>query len=271
MVRPHRQLRRRLLLCAATHTVGARGDRSDGSDGRRLGSRASRYRRCCRCAAIPASRARPAVISGSALFIMVALVIGLFSYLGRGTVAPPGAAAPAPPSGEPTADGQAASTGSGSPRATSRSTTPEVALGDALGVPLLGTGSPPNTLVLLHRLWKRVAINGQPTATAMGAACGACGDDTPREGSALLNLGRSYKKFAARVGATDQSRTNEPVSIQIYSVQGQGSSLLYDKSFRIGESEDLELDVANVLQLKFLFRGPLGHVYAGVGNPHVYR
>jgi hypothetical protein len=144
-----------------------------------------------------------------------------------------------------------------------------------LGVPLLGTGSPPDTLVSKTGYFYidhgNVAINGRPTTNAMGASCGASGDATPREGTALLNLGRNYKKFAARVGATDQSRTNEPVQIQIYSVQGDGSSLLYDKSFRIGESEDLELDVTNVLQLKIVIRGPLGHVYAGVGDPHVFR
>lgn len=229
-------------------------------------------------AAIPASRARPAVMSGSALLVMIALVIGLFSYLGRGPSAPPNdlAATPTSPLTESPVNGPGTSaTETVASRTTGRSTAPAPPLGDALGVPLLGTGSPPNALVSRTGYFYidhgNVAINGQPTTNAMGASCAACSDDRPREGTALLNLGRSYKKFVARVGATDQSRTNEPVEIQIYSVQGDGSSLLYEKSFRIGESEDLELDVTNVLQLKFTIRGPLGHVFAGIGDPRVFR
>jgi hypothetical protein len=52
-------------------------------------------------AAIPASRARPAVISGSALLIVVALGIGFSSYLSRESATLPSGPAATPKSAEP--------------------------------------------------------------------------------------------------------------------------------------------------------------------------
>ncbi len=82
-----------------------------------------------------------------------------------------------------------------------------------------------------------------------------------------MNIGRDYSYVQARIGATDKSPSTQNVNVEIIAIEGGASKSIYNKSFAVGQYEDVKIPVTDALQLKFVFRGPLGQVYAGVADP----
>lgn len=220
--------------------------------------------------AIPPSRNRSRIVAISAVLLVIAVGIGAMSFFVRAPEAPT-ASAGDEVTGSPTAPSGSPIIGDDAPMSQPTTTAPTAG---ALGIPLLGPEAPEGTFVAASGSTyfddRSVSINGQRATRAMGAYCGGCGEGS-FDASILLNVGRSYKELRARLGATDKTKSNQPVSIEIFSIDQGRSTPIYSKSFRIGESEDVVLPIANVLQLKFVFRGPMGRVYAGVGDPTAFR
>lgn len=83
-----------------------------------------------------------------------------------------------------------------------------------------------------------------------------------------LDLGRKYQTLKATFGISDNS--NDPSSSANIEVIADGS-VIYDKSFELGQSQNVDLNVSGVLRLTFQFSGPLGNVYPAIGEPTVYQ
>jgi len=64
-------------------------------------------------------------------------------------------------------------------------------------------------------------------------------------GSVSYNLGRQWRRFQATVGLSDNSLENVKVRFQIFA---DGRSI-YDHIFTLGQSQQINLDVSNVLRL----------------------
>lgn len=158
------------------------------------------------------------------------------------------------------------------PSTTNAASSPTPA-GELLGTPLLGDQAPDGTVVTygggVYVNDTTVSLNGQKAGRALGSFCSmAC--DSNAEAYVVLNLGRRYSTLKARLGATDKSKSTEPVTIEAIVIDGGQQVSIYKKSFTVGQSEDVALPVSNVLQLKFVFRGPFARVYAGVGDPTAF-
>jgi hypothetical protein len=99
----------------------------------------------------------------------------------------------------------------------------------------------------------------------------ADGDDKGSVYSIDFNLSRNYKVFTARVGLTDQSRAGRPVR---FLITADGNPI-YDNTMQLGQSDDIRLDVTNVLRLRIEVTGTYaaccdnGHVHGALGSPAV--
>jgi len=108
-------------------------------------------------------------------------------------------------------------------------------------------------------------VNGKTSLT--GFADGVCcySDDT-FQSTIDINLSRSYRVLTARLGLVDKSDADLAVRYQFY----LDNKKVFDKSYRLGQSFDLKLDVTGALRLKIVITGKLAHVEAAVGDPTVY-
>jgi hypothetical protein len=112
-----------------------------------------------------------------------------------------------------------------------------------------------------------ISINGKTFADSFLASCGiACSD--PETVSLPLNLDRRYRILKARFGISD----NSPSSTRASSIEVIADGVvIYNRSFSLGQSQNVRLNVAGVLRLTFQFMGPLQTVYPAVGEPTVYK
>lgn len=226
-------------------------------------------------AAIPPCRHRKGFVSVCAVLLALALVL-IVIPIGR---------ASDPDRGNTNGDPKANSLFSPSPIVSVAPTTvppsqsgESAAQGNVLGTPLLGDQAPDGTIVTQGGdVWvdtyvddTTMSINGQKANNAMGATCRYCHVNSNVEGYVTLNLGRKYSKLQARFGVTDNSQSTAPATVEAIAIEGGKQVSTYKKSFTVGESDDAVLRVPNVLQLKFVFRGPLDHVYPAVGDPTAF-
>jgi hypothetical protein len=218
-------------------------------------------------AAIPPSRYRKSLVAGCVALLAISLILFVVPSAPSNKS---GNGAPTSPllSLTPTAS---PSSGNGGPLL---SPVP----GEELGTPLLGDQAPAGTVVtsggdnyvdtVVNAT--AVSINGHDAKRVLAASCQYCGSNSDVEAYVVLNLGRKYSTLRARLGATDRSKSTKPVTIEATVIDSGRQISIYNKSFTVGESEDVALPVSNVLQLKFVFRGLLNQVYAGVGDPTVF-
>ena len=108
------------------------------------------------------------------------------------------------------------------------------------------------------------AINGQQYSL------GAYGYGEPNKSPPAeidFNLSRSFKTFTGRIGVIDSSPATCTAEIQVIA---DGRTVV-DDSFSLGQSQDLSLDVTDVLRLQVIVvkSAPIGSCQGGLGNPTV--
>lgn len=106
-----------------------------------------------------------------------------------------------------------------------------------------------------------VDINGVAARPGVETCCYSSVQDSFID----FDLSRSFSTLTARVGVTDDSKATGTSRIQVIA----DGSVIFDQTFALGQSEDLELDVAGVLRVRFLFTGPGGTVKGAIGDPVV--
>jgi serine/threonine protein kinase len=106
-----------------------------------------------------------------------------------------------------------------------------------------------------------VDINGQLFENGVYGYCSvAC---SPVQTSSIdLNLSRSFKTLTGTLGVTDRSQAGGSVQIQI-TVDGTPA---FDKSFTLGQSEALNLDVTNALRVHISWTGTLYKYFGAAGG-----
>lgn len=108
-----------------------------------------------------------------------------------------------------------------------------------------------------------VSINGEDFGYGAAVGCGvACGSARPNY--VEFDLGRDYSEFTAVVGLTDRSELCDPKELQIV-VDG---SPVFTKSFVVGQSERITLNVSGALSVRFLTEISDTHKYhPALGDP----
>jgi hypothetical protein len=112
------------------------------------------------------------------------------------------------------------------------------------------------------------SINGQTAVVGYRDtnSCFGCGE--PMTATIDVNLARKFRTVKARLGLDDRSRADQEIRFEIFADE----KMIYSRSFVLGQSEDVALDVTSVLRLRFAFIGKLGleKVIAAVGDPTAY-
>lgn len=94
---------------------------------------------------------------------------------------------------------------------------------------------------------------------------GAYSPSWSKGGYADFNLSRRFSVFTARVGLIDRSSASVSGDLTI-TADGR---TIYSRSFLLGQSDDIELDVSNVLRLRIQWDLLRLGAEGGVGNPKV--
>lgn len=151
------------------------------------------------------------------------------------------------------------------PEVTSPSPNPTDTEGPAEGTPIAGSDNFIASSSLLDTSTGNIDINGQ-TAIDGFTTYYCCGSDTTiYNAQVAIDLGRSYKTFHARLGIEDHSEGKVPIEFKIYA----DGRMVFDKSFTLGHSQDLTLNVTGVLRLEMDFKGQIDRAKAAVGDPTV--
>lgn len=233
-------------------------------------------------AAIPPTAARKGLITVSAFLLMIAVVVAVIGSLrhpGDAVAGPIGASPPSEtttlPAASPTPSQQVSDASAPSPSPSSVQSAvsaSEHPTGPPAGIPLAGPAAPDGTIIIgggadLQSDDTGGVINGQTFANAFEGDCGmACTE--PETVSLPLNLGRKYSILKARFGIDDKSLSaSEPATITIIA----DGSIIYSRSFTLGHSSDVTLNISEVLRLTVQFSGDLHHVFPAVGDPTVYQ
>ena len=111
-----------------------------------------------------------------------------------------------------------------------------------------------------------VSINGKVFVHSFEAQCQLLCDS--QETSLIsLNLRRKYRMLKARFGISDDSLSStKRAAIEVIA----DGSIIYHRSFGLGQSANVHLNISGVLRLIVRFSGPLGSVYPAVGEPTAY-
>ncbi len=191
--------------------------------------------------------------------------VGTVGGVGASSGAPSGAPAPAPsgppsgapsgvPSGPPSAPPSGPASPSGSP-------------GPGIAIPITNDPNFVADSTNMQTNPGNLQINGKTSLNGFldNWACGCNYDDTTRESTADIDLGRHYTTFIARFGIEDHSATTKTIEYRVYA----DGHLIYDKGFKLGQSADVSINVTGVLRLEIDLRGALDEVNAAVGDPRV--
>lgn len=108
-----------------------------------------------------------------------------------------------------------------------------------------------------------VSINGQRFARSIYAAAESSTD------SIEFDVGRDYSRLLTTIGAADDSSSS--TEAVLYEVFADGQAL-FSRQLSFGQSEALDLNITNVLRLRFVvtrIQDAAGITYAAFGNPRV--
>ncbi|GAA1791523.1 protein kinase [Planosporangium flavigriseum] len=238
--------------------------------------------------AAPKARSRQRLLVGVAAGVVALLAIGGAAYAltGHDSGNPPttgstpqqaALAAPTPtgaptaspspsPSDSPSASGSAEPSGSASASGSPSRSWPG---GIKAGIPISGYDAQSKGFIAtssaVNYAATNVGINGQAAVSAFETSY-CCNGTAAVEASIDLNLGRKYKTLTGRLGINDLSRSSAPVTVQILA---DDRGVIKESSVKLGQSEDLNVDVTNVLRLRIVFKGPLNSARAAIGDPTV--
>jgi serine/threonine protein kinase len=102
-------------------------------------------------------------------------------------------------------------------------------------------------------------VNGKTGQNTLVSLLDNCCGPGPINDYADFNLSRMYSTVTGRVGVTDNSPAGAPVTIQFFA---DGKSI-YDRTFVLGQSQDVSLSVKNALRLRVQFTSPRNDVQGG--------
>jgi hypothetical protein len=218
------------------------------------------------------SGSRKLLLSTCLFLIAVSLILAMLGTLTHsGATTAASQSQPTQPSDSPTSPSarpSSSSTGSPSPSPTS-TPTPQPS-GPPVGTPLTSDVEDGNPIISdggdVFTDANGVSINGRTFVDSYEADCQLlCNKEETTWIS--LNLGRQYATLSARFGVSDDSLSStKSATIEVIA----NGIIIYHRSFRVGQSSDVNLNISGVLRLIIQFSGPLGSVYPAVGDPTAY-
>ena len=111
-----------------------------------------------------------------------------------------------------------------------------------------------------------ISIDGKVFAHSYEAKCQMLCDS--QETTWLsLDLRRNYRTLRTRFGISDDSPSSTKSAAITVIADGV---IIYQRSFSLGHSADVNLNISKVLRLVVQFSGPLGSVYPAAGEPMAY-
>jgi serine/threonine protein kinase len=229
------------------------------------------------------ARSRQRLLVGVAAGVVALLAISGVAYAltGHGGNTP-SAAGPTPQqaavaattAAAPTASPSDTPSPSGSPEpspsaSASASPTPSWPGGIKAGIPISGSDAQSQGFIAANNgmtyAAANVGINGQTAVSAFETGR-CCQGAAILETSIDINLGRKYKTLTGRFGINDLSRSSAEVQVKVLA---DDRGVIHETTVKLGQSEDLKLDVTNVLRLRITFKGPLSEAQAALGDPMV--
>lgn len=214
--------------------------------------------------------------------LILAAILGIIHLLMHSP--PTGTAAAGVPTSSTSASPSEASSSAGSESpsdspSNSGSPTPSISVsaspaphptGPPAGISLAGPSAPDGLFIEgnddLQQDANGVSINGTVFADSYEAGCSALCPN-PETVPLPLDLGKKYQTIKATFGAADNSPSNSlSASIEVIA----DGDIIYSRSFSVGQSQVVTLNVSGVDRLTFQFIGDLQNVYPAVGEPTAY-